>query len=135
MLQSRSGAEDGPLQVPSHDIAGKLKCWRDDFCRDATIPVVSDLRLNYIDRCCSHNNRRTHSGSSGWHSSEQPSGSHGIVLLPQAINQHFTGQRGRSHRLHRRRVMFGCVFQDSEDGCVTTPSILSDEYYRSSLVW
>ncbi|KAL3216229.1 hypothetical protein MRX96_006420 [Rhipicephalus microplus] len=134
--RSRSGVEAGPLQVTSHNIAGKrvLKRRFPQGCSDPGC-VRPEIRLH-----------RSLLQSTQWSDTfpVRVAGTFERAALGQArdrssgpgpINRHFAGQRGRSHRLqsavgHDRATARRNRFPGFEP---TTPPILSNECIASSL--
>ncbi|KAH7962122.1 hypothetical protein HPB52_014513 [Rhipicephalus sanguineus] len=106
-VRSGSGVEAGPLQVPSHSIAGKRVPKR-RFLQGCNDPgcVRPEFRLHRSFLQSTQLADTLPARVAGIRASSPRAGT-GSLLWPRAINRHFAGQRGRSHRLHRRWVTFG----------------------------
>ncbi|KAL3216237.1 hypothetical protein MRX96_006427 [Rhipicephalus microplus] len=107
--RSRSGVEAGPLQVPSPSIPGKRVLKRrfpaggasDPGCvRPEIRPHRSLLQSTQRSDTLPARVAGTFERAALGQARDRSSG-------PGPINRHFAGQRGRSHRLHRRWVTIG----------------------------
>ncbi|KAH7963274.1 hypothetical protein HPB52_020421 [Rhipicephalus sanguineus] len=105
-VRSGSGVEAGPLQVPSHSIAGKRV--RSDASAGLQRPGCATTRVQTTSIVAAVDTTGGHfTVSSSWHSSEQPSGRPGSLLWPRAINRHFAGTAVGAHTTPSAVVTFG----------------------------